>query len=344
MAEDDLDLEDDDLDLGGDDFAGELDDMMGDDELGGDSGGGGGGGGDDSELDSFFEDLSSIEDMDEGGSDPSPAAAVAATPQSKEEAAPAKVKPVKTKEKKKGGKLKYFILLLIIIGGAGFYFKDLWLPFTQMAEEEMFPPEESLTEQTIQFQRPVVQPKPVKPPPVLQVEPLPAPVPVPVKPAAPKRRYLVQVATCTYDVCKEDFTESLRRTGEPVFQRSSGEKYDFIELVSSQVFTFRDASQFANEINIKNKLAGKASVKSQSNGYRITMGSFPALDRAKEIKDSIEKIFPGKNVTFNLEHVRKDYTTTKIFAGPYGSNSEARSKMAKLRSQEKFSGAFVVRY
>ena len=102
------------------------------------------------------------------------------------------------------------------------------------------------------------------------------------------------------------------------------EKYDFIELISKDVYNYRDASELAHEINVKNKMAGKASVKSQSNGYRITMGSFPALDRAKKVKFNIEAIFPGKNVTFNMEHVRKDYTTTKIFAGPYNSKSATK--------------------
>lgn len=343
MAEDDLDLEDDDLDLGGDDFAGELDDMMGDDELGGDSGGGGDDS--DSELDSFFEDLSSIEDMDEGSSEPASAAAVAAAPAATEEAAPDKAKPVERKEKKKGGKLKYFIVLLLLGGVGGYFTQDMWRPYLPFGQEEMFPPEEpEPLQQTIQLETdiPAPQPKPIRPP-VIAVEP-PPPAPAPVRPAPPARRYLVQVATCTYDVCKEDFTESIRRTGEPVFHRSSGEKYDFIELVSSQVFTYREASQFVREINTKNKLAGKASIKSQSNGYRISMGSFPALDRAKEIKFSIEKLFPGKNVTFNLEHVRKDYSNTKIYAGPYSSKSVARKKLTKLRADEKFSGAFVVRY
>jgi hypothetical protein len=343
MAEDDLDLEDDDLDLGGDDFAGELDDMMGDDELGGDSDGGSGEDSD-SELDSFFEDLSSIEDMDEGGSEPAPAAAAVAAPAAAEEAAPAQAKPVKQKEKKKGGKLKYVILLLIIGGVAGYFTKDMWMPLLPFEQEEMFPPLEPEPIQTIKLETEVSapQPAPVKPPAIV-VEP-PPPVPAPVRPTPPARRYLVQVATCTYDVCKEDFTDSLRRTGEPVFQRSSAEKYDFIELVSSQVFTYREASQFVKEINTKNKLAGKASVKSQSNGYRISMGSFPALDRAKEIKFGIEKLFPGKNVTFNLEHVRKDYSNTKIYAGPYSSRSVAKKKLTKLIADEKFSGAFVVRY
>jgi hypothetical protein len=343
MAEEDLDLEDDDLDLGGDEFAGELDDMMGDDELGGGkpTGGGESGGGSskgedsDSELDSFFEDLSSIEDMDEGGSEASPTAAAAAAPKTSEGKAPAKAKKVAPKDKKKGGKLKYFILLLILLaGGSGAYywfFMQHPMPIVDIVPEVEPPPI-----QPLELEKPVVKSMPIQP--IIEIEPPPAPV----KPAVPQKQFLVQVATCSYDVCKEDYTESLRMAGQPVFQRASGEKYDFIELVTSQVFSFREASELTNEINTKNKLAGKASVKPQSNGYRISMGSFPSLDRAKEIKLNIEQLFPSKNVTFNMEHVRRDYTTTKIYAGPYGSNSEARKVLMALKSSEKFKGAFIV--
>lgn len=344
MAEEDLDLEDDDIDLGGDEFAGELDNMMGDDELGGEkpAGGGASGGGgakgedSDSELDSFFEDLSSIEDMDEGGSGGAPAAAATSAPAAEAKVAP-KAKKAEPKAKKKGGKLKYLFLLLVLLGGGGgayyWFFMQHPVPLVDMMPEIEPPPIEQL-----KIEQPEVKKIPIQP--MIEVEP--PPPPPPVKPVEPKKRYLVQVATCSYDVCKEDYTETLRMAGEPVFQRNSGEKYDFIELVTSQVFSFREAEELSKEINIKNKLAGIASIKSQSNGYRISMGSFPSLDRAKEIKLHIEKLFPSKNVTFNMEHVRRDYTTTKIYAGPYNSNAEARKALMALKSSEKFKGAFIV--
>ncbi len=337
MAEDDLNLEDDDLDLGGDDFAGELDEMMGDDELGGDSSGGDDGDGD-SELDSFFEDLSSIEDMDEGGSESSEGVAVAEDSDDEVvEKAPKKVKKTKPKSEKKGGKLKLIIpILLLLIGGGGGAWYFLFNP-GELQEEEMGVVEEASV-QMIELEKKITRPKLVEP--VIEVEP----APTVVKSVLPKNRYLIQVAKCTYDVCKEDFIESLRKDGEPVYQKSSGDKYDFIELVSKQVFNYRDANEVAKEINVNNKMAGNATVKSQSNGYRVSMGFFPALDRAKNVKFNIEKIFPGKNVTFMMEHKREDYTTTKIFAGPYDSRSEAKSVLKELRSKKKYEGAFIVRF
>ena len=167
-------------------------------------------------------------------------------------------------------------------------------------------------------------------------------MPPPVKTDLPRRRYLIQVAKCSYDACKEEYISALRQGGEPVYQKSDGEKYDFIELVSRQVFNQERGQSLINRINRQNKMAGNASMKNQSNGYRISLGTFPALDRAKEIKFYIEKMFPQKELTFNLEHVRKDYSATKVFAGPYDSRREAKGVLQQLRKNPKFKNAFLV--
>lgn len=338
MADDDLDLEDDDLDLGGDDFAGELDEMMGDDELGGESSGGGDDS--DSELDSFFEDLSSIEDMDEGGAEPSGDTGASDEADVDEiQETPTKAKKAAPATEKKGGLLKFLIPILLLLGGGA---AAIWF-FVLKPPEEI--PEEDLAsnqviqEQTITIKEDPIAQKPVEPPIVIDNTPKPKP-----KPIVPKRRYYVQVAKCTYDVCKEDYIESLRRDGEPVYQSSSNDKYDFILLISKQVFNHRDAVDVAREININNKMAGNAVPEPQSNGYRVSMGLFPALDRAKEVKFNVEKIFPGKNVTFMMEHKREDYSSTKIYAGPYDSQRKAKAVLKDLLAKKKYRGAFIVQY
>jgi len=347
MAEEDLDFGDDDLDLddkpaegdAGEEVAGELDDVMDDDELGGGGGAPAAGGGDsDSELDSFFEDLSSIEDMDEGSGEaegePKPAGPEPAAAEPQKKAAPAKEE--KKAEPKKKSKLKLIIpvvvLLLILVGGGSYFFlfRNPDLP-PQPAETLQETPPTPSEEMPIQ-----VEPKPMP-----KLEPQPIPRPLETLPAAGPK-YLVQVATCTYDSCKEEYIQSLREDGEPVYQKASGEKYDFIELISRQVFSEEKANLLVREINRKNKMAGNAFVMDQSNGYRISMGTFPALDRAKEVKFHIEQLFPDKSVVFDMEHVRKSYTTTKIYAGPYESRAEAKSVLAELRKKQKYKGAFIV--
>jgi len=357
MAEEDLDFGDDDLEMddnsgdsgdSGDDFAGELDDVMGDDELGGKEAGSSDS---DSELDSFFEDLSSIEDMDEGGSDEGGAEEADFSPpdaEPSEAPAPAKKeKPKKEKKEKKektesgggGGKLKFIIpvILLLLVGAGGAYWFLVRTPVTAppipVAEEPKPAPKIAMpAEQPIKIEQPVQQ---ILPEPEI---PLPA-----AKPAPPQRSYLIQVAKCSYDACKEEYINALREEGEPVFQKAEGEKYDFIELISRQVYSQEHAQSLVNAINRQNQMAGNASIKNQSNGYRVTMGTFPALDRAKEIKFHIEKMFPKKDLTFNLEHVRKNYASTKIYAGPYDSSDEAKRVLQQLRKKARYRGAFLVR-
>ncbi|MCP4753456.1 MAG: hypothetical protein GY866_21410 [Proteobacteria bacterium] len=356
MAEEDLDLGDDDLDLGdddlnlgddsgddldlgddsGDDFAGDLDEMMGDDELGGDSGGESE---TDSELDSFFEDLSSIEDMDEGApetAEEEPEAEEEAPAPTEKKEAPVKKKKASAPEKEKGSMLKFVVLgLVLLIAGAGGVGAFLFFRGEPQIVKEEMPPQE--------IPMPAEAPIRIEQKPVPRATPEPDLPPPPVK-IKPERKYLIQVATCSYKVCKEDFVDSLRQDGEPVFQKSASEKYDFIQLISRQVYSYNDANAIARRINRKNERAGNAFILDQSNGYRISMGTFPALDRAKEIKFHVEKMFPQNGVAFDLEHVRKDYATTKIYAGPYDSRVEAKTVLKELRLKKKYKGAFLVSF
>lgn len=140
-------------------FAGELDDFLSDD--GGDMGGGEMGGDDDagggdSELDSFFEDLSTIDDLeviqdeepppvadDSAGEMAAVAAVAAAAPAAKKEKKPKKEKKKKEKKPKKpkaprqkgsGSRLKKVAIILLLLGlGAGGYFAFLlFFPDTEV--------------------------------------------------------------------------------------------------------------------------------------------------------------------------------------------------------------------
>ena len=362
--EDSFDLDDDlglDDDGGGDDFAGSLDDALGDDlddgggappkggkASGGGGGGAGGGGADsgDSELDSFFEDLSSIEDMD--GDAPAPQAkaapqAQAAPAQSGGAPAPAAA-PIKFGKPAALKKYLKLAVVVLVLGGAG---AGAWFFFSGEPEEVPPPVMDSMPqmpampqEEVVKIEKPAIRIEPSK-----MVEP-PAPVEPeqPVKRMVPTAQFLVQIATCSFDQCKEDYTDALRRLGEPVYTQTVGEKFDFIELITSEVFNYQEASVLAEKINKINKQVGQASVVSQSNGYRVTLGTFPALDRAKDLKFNLEKELQKEKVRFNLEHVRKDYEAIKVYAGPYDSKEEAKKVLFDLRKDPNYQGAFLVRF
>ena len=333
--DDDLGLDDD--DGGGDDFAGSFDDALGDD-LDDDDGGGES----NSELDSFFEDLSSIEEMDSAepaAAPPETAAPAAAAPTA---AAPAEAaSPASSGSKKKIFMMVATLLLLCGIGGGAWFFMQ---PSEEIAVEDLALEDPAPIEQVVQVERPkMAVPAPV--PRRVEPAPMPAYVPPPVQVVRPKTlRYLIQVATCSFDKCKDEFAQELRKVGEPVYYKSTGEKFDFIELITSDVFSFRDANELVYKINRTNKLPGAASVVSQSNGYRVTLGTFPSLERAKTLKFHLEKQLNEKNLRFNLEHVKKNYETIKVYAGPYDNKGAARKALKGFGTQKAFSGAFMVRF
>ena len=344
MAEEEnLDL-DDDMDLGddsddmdsGDDFAGELDDMMGDDELGGDSDDG------DGELDSFFEDLSSIEEMDDGDDEapePAPEPVAAAKP-----AEPIQPVTPMSKTGKKGGKLKWILVVLLLLGSGGFGY--YWFQMREVPPPIVEDMEAPMIQPMLQ-EEPVIRPK-IEP--IIRVEPKQPVAQQPTmavetqKPVSTSSgiRYYVQVATCSFEKCKEDYMSKLRQLGEPVFLKKNAEKYDFIELISSDVYSYRKAKDFVDQINRTNKGAGKASIVYQSNGHRITMGSFTVLERAKSVKFYLKKHINSKELSFNLEHVRKDYQTIKVCAGPYNSRKTVKKVLTDFNQMNAFPGAFVI--
>ncbi|MCH8884508.1 MAG: hypothetical protein IIA41_13555, partial [SAR324 cluster bacterium] len=142
MAEEELDGFDnlDDLfsEEGGGDAAaggGELDELLGD-TPGGEAGGGAGGETSDSELDSFFEDLSTIDDLEVAQDEAPPAeepaaiaapaaaaAAVAVAATAAETAPKPAAKPAKDKPKKSFMRRAVMLLIpLAVIGGAFYWF------------------------------------------------------------------------------------------------------------------------------------------------------------------------------------------------------------------------------
>ena len=354
---------DDDMDLDSD-----LDDMLGDEDMGGDEGGGGDeASGDDSELDSFFEDLSSIEDLDESKEDGGGDEAVAEEKESAKE--PASEKKAEKKaapagaKSGKGKKFLVYTLILAILGGGG-YAGYWWFsqPEGETLPEDLKEPLATLQDETVEEVIRVEPKQPVKP-----IKRKPVPVPKPRKPKiilpSTNGRYLVQVAICSFDECKQTYITKLRKKGFPVQNYNIGDKYDFIEVVSKQVYNRTEAEKHILKVNLNNKLPGYASLKEEANGYRVTMGtipslgnagvkrettgyrvtmgSFPALDKAKEVKYYLEKFFPDGELIFNLEHRQQSYGMTKICSGPYATRSEANSILAQLKRDRTFRGSFV---
>lgn len=337
--EDDFDLGDDDLGLDDDDGMGSLDSEMDDDDAGLDAGGDAG----ETELDSFFEDLSSIDDTEpEPAAAPAAAAPAAAAPAA---AAPAAAAPA-AEAGKKSGMIKWIAIFVALcgLGGGGWFYMNQ--PQEEFAVEEAPITEESidLIEEAlvVEMEEPAPRPRPKK---IVVRRPLPPPAPEPIiEPVRATPRFLVQVGSCSFERCKKEFSDKIRNMGEPVHYRSSGEKFDFISLITKQVFGLRDAENWIRMINTSNERVGVASLVKQSNGYRVSLGTFTSLEKAKSLKIYLESLFPKEGLALNLEHMQQDYKTVKIFAGPYSTKREARQSLKTFRRQKEFTGSFITRY
>lgn len=351
-------------------IGGDLDDIFGDEGGGGDAAIGDGG---DSDLDNFFEDLSTIDDLelhDEEAPAEEPADdAVVSAPEPEEVIAveaPVKKKPKKEKKAKVkkepgfiGKSVRWLILLAIILGGGyyiyQFFFPEFPMPWVAVQEEK-----DRLISmlEDLQKDKPQDQPPPRDEPPKAMEKP-PGKPPPPVKAAKPSVRppkrparrpavergpWSIQVASCFFPSCLESHRSFLKATGRSVLVRKQSAKSEMLEIYSSSVVSTRERAQIiADRINRNHPLEGQAYVYSEGAGYRISMGAFGDLSRAKVVKNVLNEKFFG-DVNFNTRLKAFPYRVNKVLTGKYPSRKAANQALAKLRIVEpRFKGAFIVR-
>ncbi len=353
---------------GGDeaDFAGELEDLLGDE-----------GGEDispaeaedsDSELDSFFEDLSTIDDLevlseDEEEEAPAPAepeeggfdemevgAPEEAAPVAAPAAAPAR-EPRKPKEKKERGffaKLIRWVILLAILLGGGYYVYLWFFPDAPPPWEVMEQEKEKLTSLLDErLQEPEPPPVAPPPPPPVTVAPPPKPAPAPPrKPAPPKEAgpWSIQVATCFFPSCLDSYRAYLKANDRSVIVREKTSRTEQLEIYSLSAFDTRElAQERADQVNREHPLEGHAYIYRDGAGYRLSMGAFADLERAKIVKDALNQQYLG-NIVFATRVKAFPYKLQSVLTGRYPSRTAAQRALAKLKNAEpRFKDAFVLR-
>ena len=376
---DDLDgLLDEDAGGGGDDsFAGELDDFLGADDAGGEEAGAGEeGGGADSELDSFFEDLSTIDDLEvaqeEAPADVAPeeAPAAEAAPEAAPaaEAAPetaavavaaavaAPVAAAAPKVRKERPWLKravMYLVLLGLLGGSGYYAYTTLFPSIEVP----WPVVEQILEEDQPVQvamQPPPRPLPFTPPPPPPLAPIaaappppsatPAPAPAAGPPPAKGKAYGVQVATCFFSSCVKGFQSLLARNNRAHITTEKTTRSESLEIMSTTVFAARQtADETAQRINSEHRLEGQAFVLRSGNGFKISMGTFPDMSRANTVRDSLNQRMAGE-VLFTSRLKAQTFRMRKIMTGRFSSLADARREMRALRQLDsRLRGAFIVR-
>jgi cell division septation protein DedD len=356
-------------------FAGELDNLLGG-EAGAKEGaaeGGAGAAGGDSELDSFFEDLSTIDDLEVLQEDepaaPAAAAPAAAEPEAEAEpepeserapraaAAPERPRPLRQarQPRKRGffGRLIRWIILLAILGGGGyfaylFFFPDLQPPWQVMEQQKsklMSMVEEKLRKP------PPAQPQPPPPPPpppvAMQPQPRPKPRPAPKRaPAPPKEMgpWSIQVATCFFPSCLESYRGYLEGQHRSVLVRDKASQSESLEIYSISNWSDRDqAQQLADRVNREQPLEGHAFIFREEGGYRISMGAFSDLGRANIVKDALNQQYQGQMV-FATRAKAFPYKLQSVLTGRFPTRDAAEASLTDMKNAEpRLKDAFVTR-
>ena len=330
MAEEEMDELDGLDDFGSDDFEDNLDDFMEGDLEGGEGEGGDG----DSELDSFFEDLSTIDGLEV--KEDAPVEEEAEEPEEIEEE-PAEIEeeappPPEPKEKKP---ILVPAIIAAVIGivlgliATGVLF---WINF----EPEPPPaPPPTIPATTL-------MPRPVATVTVVVTAPPTTLPPIKAAPPPPKQNYYVQVANCIYQECIDDYRFLLKRYGYPSTIIVQDEKTPMTEVATRQVVGEEEAAKWVDRINRENQLPGKAYRQLAGTRYRISLGLFPDLDTAARVKVYLNQLY-AKQLIFEAKQVAQTIRYSKIRAGGFQSREEAvQLQKILLEKDQRFRGAFVV--
>ncbi|HKI98717.1 MAG TPA: hypothetical protein VKB51_09615 [bacterium] len=357
------------------DFAGELDDLLGSEAGTAEATAAGeeAEAGAESELDSFFEDLSTIDDLEvlqeEQPAEAAPAPEMPEEAEEEEEEAPAAPPPraaapererpraaPRPKQKQERGFLGRWFRRLILLGlifGAGyfvyqFFFPDLKPPWQVMQQEKS--KLVSVLQQKMQQPPPQpVQPPPPPPPPVAmqpRPKPKPRPKPMPKRPAPPREQgpWSIQVATCFFPSCVDSFRSYLEEQKRSVLVRDKVSQSESLEIYSLSTWQDRDLAQaLVDRINREQPMEGHAFLFREQGGYRISMGAFADLGRANIVKDALNQQYVGQ-VAFATRVRAFPYKVQSILTGRYPNRDAANNALAALKNAEpRLKDAFVTR-
>ena len=341
------------LDDFGDDFGEQLDSFMesdGEDES-------------DGELDSFFEDLSTIDDLesddddseiaeakidegtddddevDENNYDDDPKEEEVSYEAEEKHAEKVKEKKVKKTASAKGFPLKGTIISSItglILGAitiAVLYFlaipSETPLPETVVELTNKMMTKKKKTKLAIEKMNDTKDSKPK----TEKTKP---------KPKTKKLSYLIQVVSCISQECVDESRLQLSSLGFKSRVRTTSVSSGIAEVLSSKVLGDEDSAIMVKKINSNNPLAGHAYRKSVKNGFLVSLGMFPDLETANRVRTYLNQAFK-KQIFFNIQRSTQKIRYQKIQIGEFKSKKYAENLSNRLKQNNPdFQGAFVI--
>ena len=338
------------LDDFGDDFGEQLDSFMesdGEDE-------------DDSELDSFFEDLSTIDDLESDDDDSEVAEAKIDEGNDDDdevdeknddddddlkeeevsyEAEEKHAEKVKEKKVKKTASAKGFPLKGTIISSiTGLILGAITIAVLYFLA---IPSETPLPETVVEL----TKKKKTK----LAIEKMndtkdskPKPEKTKPKPKTKKLSYLIQVVSCISQECVDESRLQLSSLGFKSRVRTTSVSSGIAEVLSSKVLGDEDSAIMVKKINSNNPLAGHAYRKSVKNGFLVSLGMFPDLETANRVRTYLNQAFK-KQIFFNIQRSTQKIRYQKIQIGQFKSKKDAENLSNRLKQNNPdFQGAFVI--
>ncbi|MDH4120757.1 MAG: SPOR domain-containing protein [Deltaproteobacteria bacterium] len=160
-----------------------------------------------------------------------------------------------------------------------------------------------------------------------------------------KGGYSVQVASCFFEDCVDAFRQQLKQAGLTSHVAAKKAKSNTVELYSQTRFASREQAQdLADRINEEFKVEGQAFVVQGREEFSVSLGDYPNLVRANEVKERLNQVFAGET-RFTVRLKPLPYQVTFVKAGPYRTRKHAEMARTILRGvdQAEFKDAFVVR-
>ncbi len=185
---------------------------------------------------------------------------------------------------------------------------------------------------------------------VLEPPPKPAPVAKLSKPKPEKSKlrtktnkysYYIQVISCISHECVNESRLQLKSLGYKTRVRTSSESSGIAEVLSTNVLGEEESAIMVKEINSNNPLAGHAYRKLAKNGFRVSLGLFPELETANRVRTYLNQAFKNQ-IFFKIQRTTQKILFQKVQIGGLKSKKEAEKLRNRLKQNNPdFRGAFV---
>ena len=157
-----------------------------------------------------------------------------------------------------------------------------------------------------------------------------------------KLSYLIQVVSCISKECVDESRLQLSSLGFKSRVRTTSVSSGIAEVLSSKVLGDEDSAIMVKEINSNNPLAGHAYRKLVKNGFLISLGMFPDLETANRVRTYLNQAFK-KQIFFNIQRSTQKIRYQKIQIGEFKSKKDAENLSNRLKQNNPdFQGAFVI--